>query len=316
MDIGAGISFGNGVTITKFIPSVPGAPTIGTALATSGTTATVAFTAPASDGGATITTYTATSSPGGITGTLSQAGSGTITVSGLTGSTSYTFTVTATNSAGTSSASSASNTAFTAPTVIGQAWGGGYYAGQISTSGNGVANYYIVVAPASSGDSQKQWKTTNTSTSNCGSDIEGPSNSTNNAFMNNANHPAAYFCAGLTVGGYTDWYMPAKNELEVCFYNLKPYVGGNNTSSGINPNAVPARASYYTSSVPAQTSATAFRSGGAEAFNSAGFDGIYFSSTQFNSSSGWTQGMYSGYQRANIAKTGPYRVRAMRRLAV
>ena len=87
----------------------PGAPTIGVATATGTTSATVAFTAPASNGGGTISSYTATSSPGGLTGTLSQAGSGTISVTGLTNGTAYTFTVTATNAAGTSSASSASN---------------------------------------------------------------------------------------------------------------------------------------------------------------------------------------------------------------
>lgn len=97
--------------------TAPGAPTIGTATATSATTATVSFTQPTYNGGATITSYTATSSPGNITGTLSQAGSGTITVSGLTTGTAYTFTVTATNVAGTSAASSASNsiTTYLAP---------------------------------------------------------------------------------------------------------------------------------------------------------------------------------------------------------
>lgn len=90
-------------------PVSAGAPTIGVATATGGTTATVAFTAPASDGGATITSYTATSSPAGGTGTLSQAGSGTISVTGLTIGVAYTFTVTATNSVGTSVASAASN---------------------------------------------------------------------------------------------------------------------------------------------------------------------------------------------------------------
>ena len=89
--------------------TVPGAPTIGTATATGLTTATVSYTAPANNGGSTITLYTATSSPGGITGTLAQAGSGTITVSGLTTNTAYTFTVTATNGIGTSAASAASN---------------------------------------------------------------------------------------------------------------------------------------------------------------------------------------------------------------
>jgi uncharacterized protein (TIGR02145 family) len=88
--------------------TAPGAPTIGTATA-GDAEATVAFTAPASDGGAAITTYTATSSPGNITGMVTQAGSGTITVTGLTNGTAYTFTVTATNSAGTGAASAASN---------------------------------------------------------------------------------------------------------------------------------------------------------------------------------------------------------------
>ena len=87
----------------------PGAPTIGTATAVSSTSATVTFTAPASSGTSSITSYTATSSPGSKTGTVSQSGSGTITVSGLSPNTSYTFTVTATSADGTSSASAASN---------------------------------------------------------------------------------------------------------------------------------------------------------------------------------------------------------------
>ena len=88
----------------------PNAPGIGTATAISNVAATVSFTAPASDGGVPITQYTAVSSPGGITGVVNQAGSGTITVNGLTTGTTYTFTVFATNALGNSPSSAPSNT--------------------------------------------------------------------------------------------------------------------------------------------------------------------------------------------------------------
>jgi hypothetical protein len=121
---------------TLGLVGVPAPPTIGTATGTSFSTATVEFTAPSDNGGSTITTYTATSNPDNITGTLSQAGSGTITVSGLTPNTSYTFTVTATNSIGTSSASSASNSTTTLNSysidflvIAGGGGGGGHVGG-------------------------------------------------------------------------------------------------------------------------------------------------------------------------------------------
>ncbi len=88
--------------------TVPDAPTIGTATA-GDSQASVPFTAPANNGGSVITSYTATSTPGSITGTLVQAGSGTINVTGLTNGTAYTFTVHATNAIGNSAESSASN---------------------------------------------------------------------------------------------------------------------------------------------------------------------------------------------------------------
>ena len=86
-------------------PTVPGAPTIGTATA-GDAQATVTFSAPFSDGGSAITSYTATSSPGAMTATGSAS---PLTVTGLTNGTAYTFTVTATNAIGTGPASAASN---------------------------------------------------------------------------------------------------------------------------------------------------------------------------------------------------------------
>ncbi|MCT8861369.1 DUF4347 domain-containing protein, partial [Shewanella xiamenensis] len=101
----ASAAYTSGTTHTVDIPTVPDAPVVGTATAGNGQ-ASVTFSAPTNNGGATITTYTVTSNPGGFTGT---GASSPISVTGLTNGVSYTFTVTATNSAGTGLASAASN---------------------------------------------------------------------------------------------------------------------------------------------------------------------------------------------------------------
>jgi len=288
-------------------PAIPGTPTIGTATVASSTSATVAFTA-GSTGYPTTVTFTATSSPGGLTGT---GASSPVTVTGLTTGTAYTFTVTATNATGTSAASAASNS-ITPVMQVGDAYAGGFYAGQISTAGNSIADYNLVVGPISSAEnSSKQWKTSNTTTAGTSSVIDGPANST---AMNDASHPAAQFCEAVTVGGFSDWYMPAQNELEVCYYNLKPTTTANNTSYGLNPNAVPSRAStYYTSGTPPRTSSVTFQSGGAQAF--ASIAPYYWNSTETSSTRGGMQFFNVGRQ-GNYLKTYSYSVRAIRRVAV
>lgn len=196
--------------------------------------------------------------------------------------------------------------------AIGAAYQGGYFAGQISTAGNGVASHNLVIAPVSTGESlSQQWKTSDTSTPGTSSVIDGPTNSSN---MNNASHPAAQFCEGLSIGGYSDWYMPAKNELEVCYYNLKPSTDSNVTSSGANTNAVPSRGSNYTGGTPAQTSATDFKAGGSQAFE-AFVNADYWSSTENSATYAWLQRFLNGAQLARY-KTGGNRVRAVRRVAV
>ena len=196
------------------------------------------------------------------------------------------------------------------PPAIGAAFKGGFFAGQISTAGNGIADYNLVVGPVASAEStSKQWKIVNTATSGTSSDIDGPANS---AAMNNITHPAAEFCEGLTIGGFSDWYMPAKNELELCYYNLKPTSGGNSTGSGINPNAVPARASNYTVGDPAQTTASAFQNPNSQYYESAN----YWASTEGSASNGWAQFFGQGAQANYNPKNSYFRVRAVRRVAV
>ena len=112
-----GSTAANSNTSSTVAAIVPNAPTIGTATAGE-EQATVPFTAlsfPTQTGGATITNYQAISSPGSITAT----GAGTpITVTGLTGGTSYTFQVRAQNSAGYGSYSGNSNSVTpTAPPI-------------------------------------------------------------------------------------------------------------------------------------------------------------------------------------------------------
>ncbi len=80
--------------VPSTVPSKPGTPT---GVSHNGSVA-VTWTAPASDGGAAIIGYTVTASPGLLTcGTTTAL---TCTVLGLTNDTPYTFTVTATNVAG------------------------------------------------------------------------------------------------------------------------------------------------------------------------------------------------------------------------
>ena len=200
------------------------------------------------------------------------------------------------------------------PLVIGQAYQGGFYAGQISTAGNGVADYNLVVGPvASAENSSKQYKNANTAATGADSVINGSQNTADMVADGNSTvYPAAHFCNDLVIGGFSDWYMPAKNELEVCYYNLKPTTTINNTAYATNTNAVPSRSSNYTAGTPAQTSATNFQSTGSEDFA----PNYYWSSTELSATSAFSQYFSNGDQVNYGGKTYSLRVRAIRRVAV
>ena len=148
-------------------------------------------------------------------------------------------------------------------------------------------------------------------------------------------YPAAHWARNLVIGGKNDWHIPARDVRELSWRNGKPttdanYVTANRPAAstfnymnngsygdtanthGLNNNSVPAGAAY-TPSVPAQTTATAFRTGGAEAFEYG--SAIYWSSSDYVAASAWNQHWYSsnpGYQDYySKAVTG--RVRAARR---
>ncbi|MDP2651694.1 MAG: DUF1566 domain-containing protein, partial [bacterium] len=198
---------------------------------------------------------------------------------------------------------------------IGQALGGGYYAGRISTAGNGIADYALVVAPKATGQSATTipWGTTGVTTG-ITSVIAGPTNSAALAAIGNE-YEAATYCEGLSIGGNTDWYLPAQNELEVVYYFLKPETTANSTGAGSNANAVPPEpiSTNHTAGSPARTSASLFQKGQSEAFNDTG--GGYWTSTE-NAANYAMQNEFQNGAQANDTKTTHNYVRCVRRVEV
>ena len=201
----------------------------------------------------------------------------------------------------------------------GTAVAGGYFGGQISTTGNGVADYNLIVAPAATGQDIAgiTYKTSNSSDTNPNSQDEVYGKLATDQF-NDAAHPAFQWAKNLIIGGFSDWYIPAKNELEILYFNLKPTTDANTTSTGTNPNSVPARAINYTAGNPTQTASLLFQSGGSEAF--ATVNG-YWSSSEFSSdtTTAWRQFFFSGSQNggsfASLGKNVNLYARAIRRVA-
>ncbi|MHB8097989.1 MAG: Lcl domain-containing protein [Sulfuricurvum sp.] len=208
------------------------------------------------------------------------------------------------------------------PAGFGEAYQGGFYAGKVTKS-DGI--YAIVVAPKALGENNGTtlaYKTTNDTTSGTQSLVQGLENSNS---MNTSNHPAAFYCNNLVINGYSDWYLPSRDELELCYRNLKPDTTANNASArsdsaivyaplddtsmnqGVNRYSVPV-GTAYTSGSPVQTVNPAFRTGGAEAFLVGSY---YWSSTEYSSTLAWIQFFGNGGQ-GNGVKASLYYVRGVR----
>jgi hypothetical protein len=199
-----------------------------------------------------------------------------------------------------------------------------------------MAKYRVIVAPKASGEStSKTYKVDNTAAPTaCQTLAEGYKATLAMIAAGDATmYPAAWFCKNLSIGAKTDWYLPARDELELCWRNLKPGTESNylsaradsaivyatlgslddvTTEQGHNLNSSPQGAAY-TASVPAQTAVTVFRTGGAESFAYGSY--YYWSASEYSATYAWFQYWHSGvpgYQNATT-KVNAYSVRAVRR---
>jgi len=194
--------------------------------------------------------------------------------------------------------------------------------------------YYVIVAPKATGENASlAWKNANTAGPTATQTLNDGLAATAAmvAAGNSTEYPAAHFCDGLTINGYSDWYLPARDELELCYRHLKPDTTANNTSArttasaysypegndvagdtmGRNRNSVSEGFGYTASGYPFQTNVALFQSGGAEAFAA----DFYWSSSEFSATGAWRQTFNGGVQN-NGTKDTSRRVRAVRRVPI
>ena len=210
---------------------------------------------------------------------------------------------------------------------------GGYYAGKIQRA-DGV--YALIVAPKALGTSKLAWKNAASSSGGCKSLNDGAANTAHMVANGDATvYPAAHYCNNLVINGYSDWYLPARDELDIAYRNLKPTTDSNNTDSrtkssyvytlyndvsgdkmGVNRHSVPAGVAYTTSN-PAQTTLAAFKQGGAESFYT-DTNSRHWSSTEYGSTLAWIQsfsGTTAGDQN-NYGMLTTFFVRAFRAVKI
>ena len=153
--------------------------------------------------------------------------------------------------------------------AIGDAYEGGFFAGYISHTANSVATHRLILSPKSSGESSTALSIESPATTLSGmSHYDGVTNT--GILSATGNSDAADFAEGLTIDGYTDWYIGTLVETQIIYFHLKPATWTNWANRGTNSYQVPERTTHWDSTSdpgadPAQTTLTDFQDGGNEA---------------------------------------------------
>ena len=194
------------------------------------------------------------------------------------------------------------------PTIAGTPFGGGFYVGRIRQA-DGICA--LIVAPRSEGErAATHWAKSNKAIAGACSYFDGRANTIAMAAEKSA---LAQWALDLRIAGLDDWYLPARDELELVYRHLKPgkYVR-DAWRCGDNPSSVPP--GYpYTKAGTVQTSAAAFQEGNAEALD---LD-WYWTSTQYAGDAGYAWYQYFDYGRQSYdGKSASLRARAVRRFLI
>lgn len=122
-----------------------------------------------------------------------------------------------------------------------QIYAGTYNGRQYFTTPGGCTDSSAPICGGGSDQILKQWQSTASNTAAINS-IDGATNSTSIT----ATSPAASFCENMTYAGYTDWYLPARQELQFLYQNSAT-IGGFTYGSA-----------YWSSTESSSTNAWAF----------------------------------------------------------
>ena len=181
---------------------------------------------------------------------------------------------------------------------------GGYYVGTVIID----ERLYGIAMSPKDGAFEGEW-------GNYGNSIDATSivdGHKNTLAMAEAGSVMAQAALSLSINGHSDWYIPARDELEPMYRSCKPGTNHNycGFKDGENISTVPVGTAYAKVS-PSQTLNSALQTGAEDALQ----ETWYWSSTQFSASDAFVQYFSDGNQ-INFIKDYQWRVRAVRRFLI